>query len=339
MENKRIMKPFIELSSWIDSLVLLKKIKLAKDWQVTALKGDASSRRYFRIVSSSASYIVAQSPLDKIDNNVFCNIAKHWLAQGVNVPQVFELDEKNGFMLVEDLGANHLFDVCSDNNSDYYYRQAIDQLLCVQKLQSNTLPVFDRSFLLREMMLFKDWFVEQHLMLSTADCVLDAFEVLIQSALTQPQLVMHRDYHSKNLLITHDDISIIDFQDAVIGPIAYDLVSLLRDCYVSLTDTQLENLQSYYLKLLNESKLLSHSVSKEEWAVWFDLIGLQRHLKVLGLFIRLAVQEGKDSYLKDLPRVYHYVENISAKYQQLKPFHQWLKTEVGPKVKQQKWYK
>lgn len=339
MENKRIMKPFIELSSWIDSLVLLKKIKLAKDWQIAALKGDASSRRYFRIESSSVNYIVAQSPLDKIDNNVFCNIAKHWLAQGVNVPQVFELDEKNGFMLVEDLGANHLFDVCSDINSDYYYRQAIDQLLCVQKVASNTLPVFDRSFLLREMMLFKDWFVEQHLMLNTADCVLETFELLIQAGLTQPQLVMHRDYHSKNLLITNDDISIIDFQDAVIGPIAYDLVSLLRDCYVSLTDTQLEGLQSYYLTLLNESKLLSHSVSKEEFVVWFDLIGLQRHLKVLGLFIRLAVQEGKDSYLKDLPRVYHYVENISAKYQQLKPFYQWLKTEVEPKVKQQNWYK
>jgi aminoglycoside/choline kinase family phosphotransferase len=333
------MKPFFELTSWIDSLVLLKKIKLAKNWQINALKGDASSRRYFRIVSSSESYIVAQSPLDKIDNNVFFDIAKQWLDQGVNVPQVFALDEQNGFMLVEDLGISHLFDICKDHNSNYYYRQAIDQLLCVQKIQSNTLPTFDRSFLLREMMLFKDWFVEQHLMLTTPDCVLEAFEVLIQSALTQPQLVMHRDYHSKNLLITNDNVSIIDFQDAVIGPVAYDLVSLLRDCYVSLTDAQLEILQDYYLTLLNESKLLSHFVSKDEFVVWFDLIGLQRHLKVLGLFIRLAVQEGKGSYLDDLPRVYHYVESVSAKYQQLKPFHQWLKTEVEPKVRQQVWYK
>jgi len=338
VENKRIMKPFFELTHWVDSLVVSKKIKLAENWHIVKLQGDASARRYFRIVSSSMSYIVAQSPLGKIDNTVFCDIAKHWLAQGVNVPQIYALDEKNGFMLVQDLGTTHLFDISDNTDSYAYYCQAIDQLMCVQKIQSNALPVFDRSFLLREMMLFKDWFIEQHLMLKAPECVLATFEVLIQSALTQPQLVMHRDYHSKNLLISNDDISIIDFQDAVVGPIAYDLVSLLRDCYVSLTDTQLTALLDYYLALLNESDLLSQNVSKEQFMVWFDLIGLQRHLKVLGLFVRLSVQEGKDGYLNDLPRVYHYVEKVSAKYPQLQPFYQWLKLEVEPQVMQQRWY-
>jgi len=332
------MKPFFELTHWIDSLVGLKKIKLTENWHIVTLQGDASARRYFRIVSPSISYIVAQSPLGKIDNTVFFDISKHWLAQGVNVPQVYALDEKNGFMLVQDLGTTHLFDI-NDNAQSYpYYCQAIDQLMCVQKIESNTLPVFDRSFLLREMMLFKDWFIEQHLMLKVPECVSTAFEVLIESALSQPQLVMHRDYHSKNLLISNGDISIIDFQDAVIGPVAYDLVSLLRDCYVSLTDAQLTTLLDYYLVLLNESDLLSQNVSKEQFIVWFDLIGLQRHLKVLGLFIRLAVQEGKDGYLNDLPRVYHYVEKVSAKYPQLQPFYQWLKLEVEPQVMQQRWY-
>ncbi len=369
------MQPLCEIENWINSLVnneneveasaklaSLQK-ELTNSYTLEKLKGDASCRSYYRLVVEQpvkkndkdnalnyaethsdivVNYIVVASPVDRIDNAVFIDIANHWRTHGVNTPLIYYAKPSKGLMLIEDFGATHLYDLMNECSDVNLYEKAIKQLINIQQIPSTKLPAFDRDFLLREMNLFNQWMVEYQLELQAPECVGQVFELLIDNALNQPQVAMHRDFHSRNLLLINDEIAVIDFQDAVRGPLAYDLVSLLKDCYLDLSEHQKNLLIDSYLELLFSSKALtSESVcdfTREEFVRWFDLIGMQRHLKVLGLFIRLGVEERKTGYLQDLPRVFNYVISVAKKYPQLSEFHAWLETQVKPKLAAQIWY-
>lgn len=364
------MQQLCEIEHWVSSLVsernkvgntdrkpkLERKIKgeLAEPYQLEKLKGDASCRCYYRLSSlhllddnkeipdKTESYIVVASPVERIDNTVFIDIANHWRQFGVKTPMIFSVESNKGFMLIEDFGGIHLFDEMVKSGEVDLHKKAINQLLKIQKIPPIDLPVFDRDFLMREMRLFNQWMVEYQLGIEVPACVEHTFQLLVENALMQPQVTMHRDYHSRNLLLCDNEIAVIDFQDAVKGPLAYDLVSLLKDCYLDLSETKQRQLIDEYLEQLNLSGVLSteaaSTVTREKFVRWFDLIGMQRHLKVLGLFIRLGVEERKTGYLQDLPRVFNYVITVAEKYPELDAFHAWLLKDVGPELTKQPWY-
>jgi len=325
------------LNSWIESLITRSELEVQGKWRIVPLQGDASCRQYFRLVDSRTCWILVRSPLERIDNNVFVTIAGRWRQYGVNVPEVIQVDSAQGFMLLEDFGTQHLFD-CSTQAVDlYYYRIAIEELYKIQKVPTSGLPVFDEAFLRRELNIFDTWFVKSFLKLDTPSFLSNVFDLLVESSLEQPQVTMHRDFHCRNLILIDGQMGVIDFQDAVIGPLAYDLASLLKDCYITHTEEQIKILMDEYLIALNNSKLLDKNIEEAQFRVWFDLIGLQRHLKVLGLFLRLAVEEGKSIYLSDLPRVFNYVLEVTAKYQKLHDFNSWLKKEALPLLDKKQW--
>jgi len=325
------------LNRWVESLIKGSKIHVQGEWHIVPLQGDASCRQYFRLIDSHTCWILVSSPLERIDNNVFVTIARRWRQHGVKVPEVIQVNSAQGFMLLEDFGKQHLFDCCTQVVDLHYYRIAIEQLYKIQTVPASGLPIFDEAFLLRELNLFDTWFIKRFLQLETPDFLSGVFNLLVKSSREQPQVTMHRDFHCRNLILSDDQIAVIDFQDAVIGPLAYDLASLLKDCYITHTDEQIKILIDEYLLVLNHSKLLDKKVEEVQFRVWFDLIALQRHLKVLGLFLRLAVEEGKSTYLSDLPRVFNYVLTVTAKYQELHSFNHWLKKEALVVLDKKQW--
>ncbi|NQZ31523.1 MAG: phosphotransferase [Oceanospirillaceae bacterium] len=332
------MQHISELSGWVETLIDDGQLSLGAKWEILPLQGDASCRRYYRLIGGSISYILVASPSQRIDNNIFVTIARDWLAHGINVPEVIAINESQGFMLLEDLGTVHLYDISYQQANIGYYRQAITQLHKIQSVPAVTMPSFDRDFLLRELNIFDTWMIQSVLELPRPELLDDLFEMLVENALAQPQVMMHRDFHSRNLLIFHNEIKIIDFQDAVCGPLAYDLASLLKDCYLTLSDAELDALVDEYLVTLNSSELLEDPIEKSVFRRWFDLIGLQRHLKVLGLFVRLAKEEQKSGYLSDISRVFNYVLNVTNRYDELGGFDLWLRKTVKPELLKQSWY-
>lgn len=332
------MQHNLELSRWVESLIDDAKISLIGKWEILPLQGDASSRRYYRLIGVDVSFILVASPVQRIDNKIFVNIAEAWLAQGINVPVVFDVDDRQGFMLLEDVGTVHLYDGSIKKIDMSCYRQVIEQLHKIQSISAVAMPCFDRHFLHRELTLFDTWMIQSQLNLRAPKLLDEVFECLIRNALDQPQVMMHRDFHSRNLLISQQQIKVIDFQDAVCGPLAYDLVSLLKDCYLTLNKTQIDEFIDEYLATLNSSGLLDRQIEKKVFRRWFDLIGLQRHLKVLGLFIRLAIEEQKTTYLADIPRVFDYVLQVTKQYSELGEFDCWLREVVQPELLKQAWY-
>lgn len=332
------MQQLLDIKKWIECLINSNKEPFEAPWNIQTLRGDASCRCYFRLNLPSLSMIIVASPLQKIDNTVFINIARHWSDFSVKVPQVYQIESKSGFMLIEDFGEQHLYDVVARDYIADLYELALDQLQLIQQVPDAHLPSFDRPFLLREMTLFDTWLVQYQLNLAPPPSLLIVYEVLIENSLEQPQVTMHRDFHSRNLLLVDEKIAVIDFQDAVKGPLAYDLVSLLKDCYITLNPEQIESLISVYLQRLNSSSLLNSYIDKQQFFKWFDLIGMQRHLKVLGLFVRLGVEEGKSTYLKYISRVFSYVLAVAAKYTEFAEFHVWLKETLQPELQKQSWY-
>ena len=332
------MQQVSEIKQWLEILITNRKISIEGQWRLQPLQGDASCRCYYRLQDAVSSRIVVASPVARIDNNIFVSMAGEWRSAAVNVPQIFAVDSDKGFMLIEDFGTTHLYDLLHQGVDEKFYAQAIDELLKIQQVASDELPLFDREFLLREMKLFDTWLVQYQLQQISPDCLAQVYSVLVENSLQQPQVTMHRDYHSRNLLLLEGKIAVIDFQDAVKGPLAYDLASLLRDCYLQLSDQQIEDLIDVYLQQLADTAIAPLHIERQQFVRWFDLIGMQRHMKVLGLFIRLGVEEGKSSYLHDLPRVFAYVLKIAAKYPEFSEFHQWLTADIQPALQLQLWY-
>lgn len=347
-----------EISHWIEHLKCTGELAVNDKWYVSALAGDASCRQYFRLTveqPADTSYIVVASPKTRIDNDVFIRLSKAWGACGVPVPEVLAVASDQGFMLIEDFGNVHVYNILTDHLSDDCSNQplqdlslhlkALGELHKIRQLPMDSLPIFDDAFLLREMKLFDIWMVQKQLSLASYSGLEDVYRLLIDNALAQPQVTMHRDYHSRNLLLVENNLKVIDFQDAVQGPLTYDLVSLLRDCYFELQPDQIDLLRNQYFEQWKREQTLSatafenyQDIDSLQFKRWFDLMGLQRHLKVLGLFVRLWVEEGKPRYLSDIRRVFSYVAGVAYEYEELRPFAQWLSAEVEPALLTQSWY-
>ncbi len=313
--------------------------KLSEPLKVEALAGDAGFRRYYRI-NTQPSVIAVDSPPTKENNPAYIAVAMALQAQGIRTPKVHAVDFNQGFFLLEDFGHDLLQPLLSSESVDSYYQQAQETLLEIQKTAPDPLvfPRYDAQRLRDEMALFSQWFVGELLGLeleSQEIAMLDSlFDHLIDSALDQPQVVVHRDYHSRNLMLLADqELGVIDFQDAVYGPITYDLVSLLKDCYVRWPA---EQMREQALAFKSEAHI---NVDNQRFLSWFDLMGLQRHIKVMGIFARLALRDGKSSYLQDLPLVIRYSLEAARDYPHSTAFYQWFLRRIEPQLSAQSWYR
>ncbi|MGB5339410.1 MAG: phosphotransferase [Gammaproteobacteria bacterium] len=306
------------------------------DFTLKPASSDASFRRYYRISHEGASYIVMDAPPDKEDSGPFITVARLFLDVGLNVPEVMDEDLELGFLLLTDLGNRLYLDALNDNTADRLYGDALGALVTIQASVSayGVLPDYDYRLLMSEMGLFREWLVGQHLGISPGSAqsrlIDQAFTVLAENALAQPQVCVHRDYHSRNLMVTaQNSPGIIDFQDAVIGPVTYDLVSLLRDCYIEWPQARVEGWALGYHELAMQSGILrAEECDAAAFLRWFDLMGMQRHLKAAGIFARLNHRDGKPGYLGDIPRTLGYVTQVAGRYPDLAAFGKFVEREV-----------
>ncbi|WP_078121586.1 aminoglycoside phosphotransferase family protein [Thiosocius teredinicola] len=285
---------------------------------IAPASSDASFRRYFRVTKTDGStWIAMDAPPDKEDCAPFVKVAAIMQSAGVHVPRVLEQDLNQGFLLLEDLGSTAYLDVLTANSVEKLYADALQALLQLQaKASSDGLPVYDETLLRREMALFPDWLLATHLELELDSreqkMLTSAFDVLAESALEQPRVFVHRDYHSRNLMVVdRHNPGVIDFQDAVAGAPTYDLVSLLRDCYVRWPGEQVDRWASEFAQDLRSEGLID--VGDDTFLAWFDLMGVQRHLKASGIFARLNHRDGKPGYLADIPRTLQYIVDVGAR--------------------------
>jgi aminoglycoside/choline kinase family phosphotransferase len=309
--------------------------------------GDASNRRYFRAGLGARSYILVDAPPATEKNQAFLAVREMLAGAGVKVPALYGADLERGFLVLEDLGDRLLLNELAADSVDDWYGLAMGVLGQVATLNvaNLELPAYDASLLAEELSRFPEWFAEALLGYSLADderVLLDkVFALLRDSALEQPRVLVHRDFHSRNLMPQADgQLGVIDFQDAVLGPVSYDLVSLLRDCYIHWPEERVRGWALAYRRQLQSQGLLP-GVNAARFLRWFDLMGLQRHIKVLGTFARLYLRDDKPSYLADLPLVIQYVLEISARYGAEEPllagFHRWFEDGLTPLIADQPW--
>ncbi len=313
------------------------------EFTLTPLCGDASFRRYFRIkTGANGSFIAMDAPPDKESILAFVHIARSWHAEDLHMPEVFAESEEKGFLLLSDFGDLLYLTAIKTSDAphetaDRLYQQAFTSLLKIQRSASPKgypLPKYDRPTLLQEMRLFTEWLLPKTLNIElTKQESTDlerCFKQLVDSAMMQPQHPVHRDYHSRNLMVIGgvDEPAILDFQDAVIGPVTYDLVSLLRDCYIAWPEDEVERWVRIYYDLSKEARL--HDASWRSFQRWFDLMGIQRHLKAAGIFSRLMVRDGKPGYLADIPQTLRYLLQVSSHYKDMKVLHDLLETKILP---------
>ncbi len=339
-----------QLNDWVNGQ-LSQLLELgSSDVELTTVSGDASFRRYFRAQLPDQSFIAVDAPPDNENSELFVEIAGYLREAGVKAPKVFANNYPDGFLLLEDFG-DRLYlqrlltlqegglDTISEYQVDSLYKAAIRALI---KIQSNVdkkrLAPYDREKLRTEMQLFEDWFCERYLGLdlnaADHDLIASTFTFLEEAALGQVQLAVHRDYHSRNLLILDDakfpegpGPGIIDFQDAMAGAYSYDLASLLRDCYIRWSPDLVESLALHYFELASAAGLVE-GVSVSQFRRDFDLMGLQRNFKVMGIFSRLCIRDNKPQYLADIPLVIQYFLEVACNYEEMAPFLDWFETKV-----------
>ena len=273
------------------------------------------------------------APPDKENTEPFIRVAKLLAQSQVNVPAIFQQNPTDGFLLLEDFGSECFLDRLNDYNATDLYHSAFDALLLLQTqipIESCGLPRYNEPLLQRELGIFEDWFLNEYLDVPIPAALWKTVRsLLVASALEQPVTCVHRDYHARNLMFLNEDSpGVIDFQDAVIGPVTYDLVSLLRDCYIAWPQQQVEQWMGTYYQRLLQAGLVD--VDPAQFKRWFDLMGLQRHLKAIGIFSRLHLRDGKSGYLNDIPRTLNYVTTISAMYPELAEFSDFLQHQVLP---------
>lgn len=337
-----------ELLAWVGAVTRQDPTTLS----VTLVAGDASPRRYFRVrihaESDTASSLIAviSPPTEK--NEAFLVIRDLLEATGIRVPRLVSADLDAGFLLLEDFGDALLLDALQQDGASQWYPPALHILRqqCSIDQQDTNLPPYDEALLVQEMDLFPKWFVGDLLGVDEKEIVQSYLDnlwaCLVENAVTQPQVVVHRDFHSRNLMCLDDgELGVIDFQDAVIGPITYDLVSLLKDCYVVWPrDTQLAWLQQAFDSLPDHA--VADDVAFTDFVKWFDLMGLQRHIKVLGIFSRLCLRDEKPQYLHDLPTVLAYVMASLHLYRDHEPrlvdFAKWFEDVLMPRAALQPWF-
>ncbi len=319
-----------QLTQWIHQEAPSASIEVAS--------ADASFRRYFRVSDKGKTSIAMDAPPEQEDCSPFIDVTQRLRNVGVHAPNVIRQDLESGFLLLEDLGSTPYLDRLCTQTADKLYGDAINTLLKMQTADIQNLPEYDEALLQQEMQLMPEWFLQKHLGITPSDeqqKTIDRILMVITAAvLQQPQVFVHRDYHSRNLMILEEgNPGVIDYQDAVLGPITYDLVSLLRDCYIRWPNEKISKwVLINYKKQAEEAGLLS-KVQDSTFIQWFDYMGLQRHIKVLGIFARLNHRDGKDNYLDDLPLTLHYVMEVANKYPLTRPlvnlFNEW---EIPQKI-------
>lgn len=292
----------------------------AQDIELIPASSDASFRRYYRLRDALEGYVVMDAPPEQENSQPFVDVTQRLSQGGINVPQIIQADLEQGYLLISDLGRQHYLQVLNEDNADSLYGEAIDTLLTIQGISPTGLAPYDRAQLWREMELFREWFLTTHLGLrldAKQDQALDkTFEALCAAALEQPRVLVHRDYHSRNLMYTtQNNPGVLDYQDAMHGPLTYDLVSLLRDCYIAWPRARTEAWALSYRDKAVQARLID-PVSDTDFLRWFDLMGVQRHLKAIGIFARLNYRDGKKDYLQDIPRTLNYILETGPRYEE-----------------------
>jgi len=314
---------------------------------LTVIAGDASNRRYFRLKTGERTWVIAEAPPATEKNPEFLAVRQLLANAGVRVPALLAADLDRGYLLLEDLGDQLLLPALSDQTVDGYYQQCFSVLHCLARAgrAGPALSAYDEALLSEELSRFPEWFVGKLLDYEpdvNGKAVIEALaDVLVANALAQPRVLVHRDFHSRNLMIQPDgELAVIDFQDAVLGPVTYDLVSLLRDCYIRWPQDKVREWALSYRDSLVAQDLLEPT-GDTEFLRWFDWLGLQRHIKVLGTFARLYLRDGKEAYLDDLPMVLSYVEEVLDLYAPQETafadFRDWFASELKPFIAQQSW--
>jgi aminoglycoside/choline kinase family phosphotransferase len=317
-----------QLKRWLESELEF------SDYTLVPASSDASFRRYFRVMHDGASFIVMDAPPDREDSRPFIRVAKQLFDAGLNAPEVLDEDLQQGFLLLSDLGSTPYLGALNEAGVERLYGDALGALASIQTCACDGLPPYDRALLLREMELFREWLVGKHLGIALSDAqhaMLDsAFALLADNALAQPRVFVHRDYHSRNLMVTaRNNPGILDFQDAVCGPVTYDLVSLLRDCYIAWPRARVEDWALGYQELAIQTGILrDEHDDPAQFLRWFDLMGVQRHLKASGIFARLNHRDGKPGYLGDIPRTLGYITDLAQRHAALASLCAFVENEV-----------
>ncbi len=326
-----------QLNDWL--AVVLKK----KSYGIEPASSDASFRRYFRVTVDGETLIAMDAPPPQEDCTPFIHAAEVFGAAGLNVPKIIAQDIPNGFLLLSDLGNTTFLSALQAPNglevAADLYRDASNALIKMQLASKpDVFPPYDEALLTREMQLFPDWYVAKHLNVTLTDAqqqvMNKTFAMLNANILAQPKVYVHRDYHSRNLMVQENshDLGVLDFQDAVYGPITYDLVSLLKDAYISWEEDQILDWAVRYWQSARQAGL-PMSEDFAEFYRDFEWMGAQRHIKVLGIFARLYHRDGKDGYLKDIPLVMDYLRRVCDRYIELKPFLRLLDELAGVEYK------
>lgn len=292
-------------------------------FSLSPASADASFRRYFRAAFPDQVLIVMDAPPEHEDCRPFVHVAELFGAAGVNVPKVLAQDIEHGFLLLTDLGSTTYLSALDDGKVDHLYRAANEALVKIQLAsRKDVLPVYDEALLTREMRLFPDWYVQEHLGMSLTDTqqqvLQQTFDLLNCNILAQGQVFVHRDYHSRNLMVCEDNPGILDFQDAVFGAITYDLVSLLKDAYIHWEE---ERVLDWAVRYWEKARKAGLPVPGDFGDFYrdFEWTGAQRHIKILGIFARLCHRDGKGDYLKDMPLVMAYLRKTCERYIALRP--------------------
>jgi aminoglycoside/choline kinase family phosphotransferase len=306
---------------------------------IQALAGDASFRKYYRITGclpkqSCATYIVmdAPAPQEKIED--FVTISHLLKEMDITTPGILKENIPQGFLLLEDFGNQLLLDTLTPQNVDAFYHQAMNIILQMQRqYRHQSIPCFDKAYMHQEMQLFTDWFLTKHLKLELKTheqhLLTQTFQDIAAQISTQPQTFIHRDFHSRNLMVLpHQQLGVIDFQDAMLGPRTYDLVSLLKDCYISWPINRQKQWVNYFRNNLDPT------IPLETFWQEYTLCGLQRHLKVLGIFCRIFYRDGKTRYMADLPLVWDYMFTALSELAIFPELQEWLSYKIEPLFKQ-----
>ena len=316
------------IQTWITSVLN------SDQFEINFLAGDASFRRYARIILNNKTFMLMDAPPEKEDCRPFVSIDEFFYRHGVRVPHIVAKDLENGFLLLEDFGDVLLSTLLDDQTVDANYAQSFKQLIQLQSIDGqNQFPAYSYEKLISEMDLLTDWLLPSLKIQPTESeqaLIKRTFAILANAALAQPQVIVHRDFHSRNLMILDGETEqgVIDFQDAVIGADTYDLISITRDAYVQWNAERVYGWFKVFYDLLPESAKEDRDF--EQFKKDADLMAIQRHIKILGIFVRLFERDGKSGYLKDLPRVMWYLLEESKPYAELQPFIDFINAKVMP---------
>lgn len=313
------------LKVWLDEQLPI--LFSAQNWgpippaTLTAASSDASFRRYFRWEGEGRTFIVMDAPPPQENCKPFVDIAHLLSESGINVPIIYAEDLNQGFLLLNDLGQKTYLDVIDGQNADQLFVDAIDALLAYQQLPMDApLPSYDVALLRRELELFPEWYVKRHLGIEFDQAQQaswqQASDLLIESALAQPKVLVHRDFMPRNLMLSEPNPGVLDFQDAVYGPVTYDITCLFKDAFLSWPEARVDAwLRGYWERAAKLGIPVQASV--DEFLRASDLMGVQRHLKVIGIFSRICHRDGKPRYLADVPRFFAYIDKVLARRPEL----------------------